>query len=96
MISKEQVQHIAKLARLSLTEKEIKKFQKQLSETLDYINILKKIDIKGIEPTFQVTDLKNIFREDEVTESLSQDEALLSARSKYGGYFKTNRILEHK
>ncbi|MDI6603013.1 MAG: Asp-tRNA(Asn)/Glu-tRNA(Gln) amidotransferase subunit GatC [Patescibacteria group bacterium] len=51
MISKEEVQHIAKLARLGLTEKEVKKFQKELSSILDYIEKLKEVDISKIEPT---------------------------------------------
>jgi len=51
MISKEEVQHIAKLARLGLTEKEIKKFQKELSSILDYIEKLKEVDVSSIEPT---------------------------------------------
>jgi aspartyl-tRNA(Asn)/glutamyl-tRNA(Gln) amidotransferase subunit C len=52
MISKQDVQHIAKLARLGLTEDEIKKFQKDLSSILDYFKSLKEIDVSKIEPTF--------------------------------------------
>ena len=52
MISKQEVQHIAKLARLGLKETEIKKFQKDLSSILDYFNSLKKVDVSNVEPTF--------------------------------------------
>ena len=52
MIKKEEVQHIAKLARLGLNEAEIRKFQKNLSSILDYFNSLKEVDVSGIEPTF--------------------------------------------
>ncbi len=52
MISKQDVQHIAKLARLGLTEDEIKKFQKDLSSILDYSKSLKEVDVSKIEPTF--------------------------------------------
>ena len=52
MINKQDVQHIAKLARLGLTEDEIKKFQKDLSSVLDYFKSLKEIDVSKIEPTF--------------------------------------------
>lgn len=52
MINKQDVQHIAKLARLGLTEDEIKKFQKDLSSILDYFKSLKEIDVSKIEPTF--------------------------------------------
>lgn len=52
MINKEQVQYIAKLARIKLTEKEIEKFQKELSSILDYFDLLKEVDVKEAEPTF--------------------------------------------
>jgi len=66
MISKEEVQHIAKLARLGLTEEEIKKFQKELSPILDYIEKLKEVDISGVEPTSHSVRVENIMREDKV------------------------------
>ncbi len=56
MIKKEEVQHIANLARLGLTEDEIKKFQKDLSSILDYFNSIKEVDISKIEPTFHPTE----------------------------------------
>jgi len=52
MISKEEVKHIAKLARIGLTEAEIKKFQKELSSILDYFDALKEVDVLKVEPTF--------------------------------------------
>lgn len=52
MISKEEVQHIAKLARLGLKENEFKKFQKELSSILDYFNSLREVDVSKVEPTF--------------------------------------------
>lgn len=54
MISKEQVQHIAKLARLGLGDKEIKKFQKELSSILEYVDKLQKVDISNIEADFRL------------------------------------------
>jgi len=56
MISRQDVQHIAKLARLGLTENEIKKFQKDLSSILDYFKSLKEIDVSKIEPTFHPSE----------------------------------------
>lgn len=56
MINKEEVQHIAKLARLGLTEDEIKKFQKELSSILDYFNSLKEVDVSRADPTFHPTE----------------------------------------
>lgn len=88
------VKHVAKLANLPLTSEEEKKFGEQLSETLDYVNRLEEIDTKGLEPTSQVTGLENVTREDEVTPSLTQEEALKNAKSTYKGFIKVKAILE--
>jgi len=88
------VKHVALLANLKLSQKEIKKFQKQLSEILDYVNILNKLDTKGIEPTSQVTGLENVFREDKPTPSLSQKEALSGAKEKHNNFFKVKAIFD--
>ncbi len=65
MISKEEVKHIAKLARLGLTEKEIEKFQKELSLVLDYFEKLKEFDISRIEPASHAIKVENVMRKDE-------------------------------
>lgn len=88
------VSHVAKLANLPLSDKEKKKFEKQLSETLDYVNQLSEIDTKNVEPTSQVTGLENITRDDIVTPSLPQEEVLKNAKSKHNGFFKVKAILE--
>ncbi|MEA3272168.1 MAG: Asp-tRNA(Asn)/Glu-tRNA(Gln) amidotransferase subunit GatC [Patescibacteria group bacterium] len=62
----QEVEHIAKLARLGLTEDEKKKFQDQISSILGYVEKLQKVDTKNVEPTAQVTGLINAIREDEV------------------------------
>lgn len=92
MLSKKQVQHIANLANIPLTEKELEKFQKQLGDVLEYIEILNELDTEKTKPTSQVTGLKNIFREDKIEKCLSQGEALSTAKSKYNGYFKIKAI----
>ena len=68
MISKEEVKHIAKLARLGLTEKEIRKFQKELSSILDYMEKLKEVDVSIIEPTSHLIKVENVVRKDEPKE----------------------------
>jgi len=93
-LSREEVRHIAKLARLKLTEEEVEKFQQQLSEVLDYIEVLNELETKDIEPTAQVTGLENVFREDEVTPSLEPRQALSCAPAKGGNFFKTGVVLE--
>ncbi len=65
MISKEEVKHIAKLARLGLSEKETEKFQKELSSILDYIEKLKEVDISEVEATSHPLFVENVMREDE-------------------------------
>lgn len=64
-ISIKEVEHIAKLARLGLSEPEKKKYSKELSEILDYMGKLNEADTKNIEPTSQATGLRNILRKDE-------------------------------
>ncbi len=63
-LSKKEVEHIALLARLGLTEAEKEKFAKQLSSILDYVEQLKEVETEGIEPTAQVTGLENVMRPD--------------------------------
>ena len=64
MISKEEVKHIAKLVRLGLAETEIKKFQKELSSILDYIEKLDKVDVRNIETTSHPFQAENVVRKD--------------------------------
>jgi len=93
-LSREEILHLAKLAKLQLTDKEIEKFQKQLSEVLDYISKLKEVDTKNVEPVSQVTGLVDVTREDEVdnTRQLSQLEATANAKDKKNGFIKVKAI----
>lgn len=93
-LTKEEVKHIAKLAKLKLTEEEVEKFQQQLSEVLEYMKVLNEVETGGVEPTAQVTDLENVFREDEVSPSLEPNEALSCAPAREGNFFKTGVVLE--
>ena len=88
------VLHIAKLANLSLTKEEIKKYEEQLSSILSYIDKLKEVDTKNIQETSQTTGLENITSEDETSPSLSQEEALSNTKNKHNGLFKVKAILE--
>ncbi len=65
-LTPEQVRHVAKLARLRLSEAEVEKFSTQLSSILDYVVILNEVDTEGVAPTSQVTGLENVTRKDEV------------------------------
>ncbi len=65
MVSKKQVKHIAHLARLKLSEKQVAKMQKELASILDYINLLKEVDVSKTKPTSSAVPLVNVMREDE-------------------------------
>lgn len=95
-ITAEEVKHIAKLSGLILSEAEVKKFQKQLTTTLSYIEILNIVSTDKIDPTDHVGKSINVFREDEVKPSLSQEEILSNAPETYQGFFKVKAILEEK
>ena len=87
------IKHVAKLAALTLTDEEAEKFEKQLAETAEHIDNLNEVNTEGIEPTSQVTGLENIAREDVITPSLTQEQALMNAKSTYNGFFKVKGIL---
>lgn len=88
------VLHIAKLANLPLAEEAIKKYEEQLSEILQYIEVLKKVNTDDIAETSQVTGLENVTKQDVTTPSLSQTEALSNTGSSHNGSFKVKIILE--
>ncbi len=96
MITREEVEHIAKLARLGLTEKEIKRFQGELSSILDYIEKLKEVDISKVEPTSQSVKTENVTRTDEVR-SRKPDvrrKIIEGAPETKAGYLKVKSILK--
>lgn len=72
-LDKKQVEHIAQLARLYLTEKEKEKFATELSSVLEYIEILNEVNTDDVEPTYQVTGLVNVYREDKVEGSTKEE-----------------------
>jgi len=88
------VDHIAKLANISLTNVEKKKFEPQLEAVLDYIEKLSSADTKNTKETNQVTGLQNIEREDVSEGSLSQEEAISQAKSTHNGLFEVPVIIE--
>jgi aspartyl-tRNA(Asn)/glutamyl-tRNA(Gln) amidotransferase subunit C len=94
-LTKANVLHVAKLAKLNLSDTEIKKFLPQLSSIVDHIGNLSSVDTMDIEPTSQTTGLTDVFRDDEVNnKSLSQDEATSGSDKVHNGYFKVPAILE--
>ncbi|TCT18911.1 aspartyl/glutamyl-tRNA(Asn/Gln) amidotransferase subunit C [Melghiribacillus thermohalophilus] len=93
-ISKEQVKHVAHLARLAITEEEAEMFTKQLSAIIDYAEQLNELDTDHVKPTTHVLDLKNVLRKDEPKQWITQEEALKNAPDKKDGQFRVPSILE--
>ena len=93
-LTNEEVKHVSQLAKLGLSDGDIVKFQKQLTDIVEFVGKLQEVDTENIEPTNQVTGLENVFREDEVKESLSQNEVLANAPRKHKGYFLVDSIFE--
>lgn len=94
-ISKKDVKHVAKLAKLKLADDEISKFSQQLSEIISYVEELDKVDTSKTEPTSQTTGLENISRQDNKNSEtvLSQKEALSGTESVQNGYFVVDAVL---
>ena len=92
-LSKKQVEHIAWLAHIELSKKEKVLFTEQFNSVLDYFKKIDKIETKDVQPTYHVLDLMNVYREDEVTTSLSTEEALKNAPKKEKKFLKAPRIV---
>ncbi len=88
MIDKKTVQKVADVARISLNEKELNKFSKDLENILKAFEDIQKLNTKNVQPTFQPIDVKNVTREDKIEPSLTQAEALRNTEQKEKGYFK--------
>ena len=93
-VTKEDLQNVAVLSRLSIPAEQEEKYLGQLDEFLTYVENLSAIDTENVEPTTYALPMQNVFREDEVKESLDRDEALLNAPLKEDGYFKVPKVLE--
>ena len=93
-LSREEVLHIARLARLGLTEEDVDKFGEQLSNILENFEILQQVDTKDVPPTAQSIALQNVMRDDEVTPSLPPEDILANAPRREGDCFRVRAVLE--
>jgi aspartyl-tRNA(Asn)/glutamyl-tRNA(Gln) amidotransferase subunit C len=93
IITKKEVEYVAKLAKLEFSEGEKEEFTSQLNSILDYFKKLNELDTERIEPTAYVISLPNLLNEDVVKPSLSQDEVLSHAKYVKKGYFKVPKIM---
>ena len=94
-LSREQVQHIARLARIGLSDDDIAKFSEQLSEILDYFERLRQVDTEDVPPTAHTPLLQNVWREGDKPEPpLDKEDVLANAPIRDGDYFRVKVILE--
>ena len=93
-LSREEVLHIARLARLGLTEAEVDKLSEQLSDILEHFEVLQQVDTANIPPTAQSISLQNVMRSDEVSPSLPASQILANAPQKEKDLFKVRAVLE--
>jgi len=93
-LSREEVLHIARLARVALTEEEITRFSEQLSNLLENFEVLQQVDTTDVPPTAQSVALQSIMREDEVAPSLPSEDILANAPQRESDCFKVRAVLE--
>ena len=93
-ISPKDVEQLAQLARIQLSDEERTRFAGQLDEILAYVEKLKQADTEGVAPTSHVLPLSNVFREDTLQPSLPTEQALANAPQKEGPYFKVPSVIE--
>jgi aspartyl-tRNA(Asn)/glutamyl-tRNA(Gln) amidotransferase subunit C len=93
-LSREEVLHIARLARVALSEEEITRMSEQLSDLLGHFEILQRVDTGGVPPTAQSVTLQSVMREDEVKPSLPPEDVLANAPRREGDFFRVRAVLE--
>ena len=93
-LSLAQVEHVARLAQLTLSDQEKELFREQLSSILEYAQRLQQLDTSAIPPTATVLPLENVMRDDQVRPSLPPADALANAPDTKDGYFRVPVVLE--
>jgi aspartyl-tRNA(Asn)/glutamyl-tRNA(Gln) amidotransferase subunit C len=93
-LRKEQVEHVAMLARLALTPEELEMFSTQLSDILEYMDKLNQLDTKEVAPLFHAIGIENVLREDETRPSLAREEALSNSPERGRDSFKVPKVID--
>ncbi|MHA1376998.1 MAG: Asp-tRNA(Asn)/Glu-tRNA(Gln) amidotransferase subunit GatC [Candidatus Helarchaeota archaeon] len=96
IISKQEVEHIAELCRIKLSEEEIKLFTKQFNDILNFFKQLDEVDTDNIPPTFHVLNISNVFREDRVNPSLPKEKIFRNVPKREKDFIKAPRMTEVK
>lgn len=92
MITIKDVEHVAKLAKLQLSEEEKEKFTKQLGDVLKYVEQMNEVDTTGVKPMAHAFDFVNVMREDEVVHEQTKDELMKNAPEEENGFFRVPKI----
>ncbi len=92
MITIQDVEHVAKLARLDITEEEKVKFSKQLGDVLKYVEQMNEVDTSNVEPLSHVVDFNNVMREDEIHYDCTKEQLMMNAPDEENGFFKVPKI----
>jgi len=95
IIDRKQAEHIAELVRLDISGEE-EKFAEILSDTLEYVEALDELEADGVKETYQVTGLTNVFQQEQVSATLTKEEALANAREEVDGLFATEGVFERE
>ena len=93
-LTREEVLHIARLARVGLSEEDVARFQEQLSEILDHFDVLRQVDTESVLPTSHTLDLQNVTSPDQVRDSFLRQEILANAPMPEEGFFRVRAVLE--
>ena len=93
-LSREEVLHISRLARVAVSDADVEKMMEQLSNILENFEILREVDTEGVPPTAQSIALQNVMRDDEIARSLPPDDVLANAPRQEGEFFRVHAVLE--
>lgn len=93
-LSSQEVEYVAHLARLEITDKEKEKFTAQLNDILLYIDKLNELDTKGVEPMSHAIAVTNAFREDNIVDSIGTEKSLANAPNARGEFFRVPKVID--
>ncbi len=93
MLERKDLEHIGWLARLELSEEDKEEYTPKLNAVIDYFSDIDKVDTSGVEPSYHVLPMNNVFREDIPAASLSQDDVISNAPSSQEGFIKAPRMM---
>ena len=93
-LTREEVEHVARLAHVGLSDADVERFRIQLSSILDYFEILERVDTANVPPTAHSLPLENVTRPDEAREPLDHSAILANAPQRSNGYFRVRKVLD--